>query len=76
MGLGHACGVLGLHRGHLRFYLGWAAKTVVGSRSMGGLFLATGFDDGQSWTPLDTRDFLLGSSFSLHMSTAVLVSCE
>lgn len=58
MGLGHARGVLDLHRGHFRFYLGGTAKTIVETRSMG-VFPAMGVDDGQSRDPLDTRDFFL-----------------
>lgn len=75
MGLGHARGVLDLHRGHFRFYFGETAKAIVRNAFDGGFFLAMGVDNGQSMTPLT-----LGISswfIFLHMSTAVLVfSCE
>lgn len=35
MGMGHARGVLDLHRGHFRFYSGGTAKAIVETCSMG-----------------------------------------
>lgn len=75
MGLGHARGVLDMHRGHFRFYLRGAAKPIVETRLMRG-FLAKGVDDGQSRPPL-TLGISSWFIFFLHLSMAMLVFlCE
>lgn len=62
MGLGHARGVLDLHRGYFRFFSGETAKTIVDARWTEGFSR----DGRRQWTEqgsLGTRDFLLGSFF-------------
>lgn len=74
MGLGHARGVLDLHRGHFRFYFGGTAKAIVETCLMGGFSR----DGRRQWPEqalltLGISSWFIFLSFSLQVGTAVLV---
>jgi len=69
MGLGHARGVLDLHRGYFRFFSGETAKTIVDARWTE-VFLAMDVDNGQSRVPLALGIFFLVHFFTYEHGSA------